>query len=67
MGRFIVNVIREAIDECGGDISKAFCPLQIVKAFACIIMHDGLVAGIDASNLFFVSEFNSRLFPMELI
>jgi hypothetical protein len=25
-------------------------------------VHDGLVAGIDASNPFFVSEFNSQLF-----
>jgi hypothetical protein len=49
------------------EISVKLLPSSDVKAFACIIVHDGLVAGIDASNPFFVSEFNSRLFSMELI
>lgn len=50
-------------------ISVKLLPLQMSRLFACIIMHDGLVAGIDASNPFFLSLKNSILdcFQMELI
>ncbi len=46
--------------------SVKLLPSSDVKAFACIIVHDGLVAGINASNPFFVSKFNSQLFSMEI-